>query len=115
MFHVASAALNMPAFSPTRGSGLGATVDMLYFGPPAQAARKKAVSEAARNVETLGMSDSYEGTERGIIARAPETGARRASSACGRFQWFDRRTRPRRSDTRLRLLPLPGRTAHSPS
>src|SRR5258706_360813 len=38
MFHVASAALNMPARSPTRGSGFGATVDMLYCGPPAQAA-----------------------------------------------------------------------------
>ena len=32
MFHVASWALNWPALRPTRGSGLGADVDMLFAG-----------------------------------------------------------------------------------
>src|SRR5213593_931481 len=50
-FQAASAAFIHPARSPTRGSGLGATVDMLTF-EPAQAARPSAAAASSDVVLT---------------------------------------------------------------
>src|SRR5882672_93405 len=103
-FQVASCAFIIPARSPTRGSGLGAVVDMLMLGVDvAQAAT------ASRTIARKRMSDPY---ERAVeVVTDAGTVRRPAFSACDRSRWFDQRRY--RTRTCRRLLPRrrPLRTA----
>src|SRR6266705_1541362 len=83
-FQCASAAVIRPARSPTRGSGLGAVVDMSSL-EVAHAARASAAiaNDTERTVILEGMW--------GIPMRGVGTTRPRAFSACGRFRWFGRR------------------------
>src|SRR5437667_6973145 len=103
-FHVASPAFMSPARRPTRGSGLGATVDM--FAPPddAHAAREHTPMVSPKDLASLMASVS-------VTGRWSGTGARRASSASGRFRSSDRRTHRRRTGRPSLALPRPARTA----
>src|SRR5690242_15477947 len=74
MFQVASSAFMSPARRPTRGSGLGATVDML--APPDDAHAARVHNPRVRSGRF--MVDSREKNGRGMA---------RASSACARSRW----------------------------
>src|SRR6267378_2639231 len=89
-----------PARKPTRGSGVGGTADML--GPPDEEAQ-------APTTQTSANSDSD------FTDVLPRTASRRASAACARFRWFDRRTRSPPFGTRVLLRRPPRRRADSPS
>src|SRR3989442_8296550 len=102
MFQEASAAFISPARRPTRGSGLGATVDML--APPDDAHAVRAHKHRVRT--TRFMVDSREKNGRGVA---------RASSAFARSRSSGRRTRRKRTGTRSPAPPRPPRTADSPS
>src|SRR6267154_967923 len=102
MFQDASWAFISPARRPTRGSGLGATVDMLL--PPDDAHATTAHNPRVRT--TRFMVESRERNERGV---------ERAFSACARSRWSGRRTRRTRTGTRSPAPPRPRRTADSPS
>src|SRR2546428_9574296 len=101
MFQDASSAFISPARRPTRGSGLGATVDMLAPPDDAHAARV----HNPKMTRGRFMVDSREKNGRGVA---------RASSACARFRWSGRRTRRKRTGTRSPAPPRPPRTADSP-
>src|SRR6266567_20242 len=83
-FQVASAAFIRPARSPTRGSGLGGVVAMSNL-EVAHAARASAAI-ANDSERTLILEGMWRIPMRGV-----GTTGLRASSACGRFRWFDRR------------------------
>src|SRR6266852_4074378 len=102
MFQDASAAFISPARRPTRGSGLGATVDML--APPDDAHAARAHNPRVRT--TRFMVDSREKNGRGV---------ERASSACARSRWSGQRTRRKESAIRCARGGGGDRTADSPS
>src|SRR3989454_7010843 len=128
-FHDASPASMSPARRPTRGSGLGATVDMLPPPDDAHAARADNPTVRTRYrsdgeaCTTQVMVESCEGngtrgrtrTAGRISGDARRTVACRASAACVRFRWSDRRTRRRRTDRRAPALPRLARRAESPA
>src|ERR1051326_4322464 len=82
-FHAASWAFMRPALSPTLGSGLGATVDMLLPPPEAQAARV-AIPTASdhapsacrgRTASSMVASSEWTKTNGGVTGRALRTAA----------------------------------------
>src|SRR5713226_8374173 len=123
-FQDASPASLSPARRPTRGSGEGATVDMLLPEDAHAATDNHASVSAADRMEAgdvtangivdscVGTSGRVRGDER-ITGRAPRRPVWRASSACGRSRWTDRRRHQRRTGRRFLALLRPDRTADS--
>src|SRR6266487_4117351 len=95
-FHTASPAFIRPAWRPTRGSGLGAAVDLLSFGAgllePAEEAEWAQAADSSPSA-----SDSDRSGADGILILVSVTGivsleeGRRASSASERSRWIDPR------------------------
>src|SRR5712692_4593356 len=101
-FQNACAAFSTPALRPTRGSGLGATCDMLFPPDEAQAARpieSDSAPSVRRELTANPMVASCEWMKTGgrFIGRARRTAGWRACAASDRFRSSGRRRRPTRT------------------
>src|SRR2546430_16965123 len=89
MFHAASPASLSPALSPTRGSGVGATVDLLdALAAPVRPDDAQAARDKAATMQSSVRSDFMTGP---IWVRVLRQNRRPASAASARFRSSDRR------------------------